>query len=118
MFLENRNDSEGLFIVLEPRTSRVAPVWGKLRSTCGERSRTMLFHPFIECGLARMSEGRMSQVMRECDALGEIFIESESPRDVPRDLCDFHRVRQAASVVIPFSTNEDLCFSLEPPKGL
>ncbi len=98
VIFEKRHDSVRLLIVLKVRS--------------------LLPHPCIKCILAAVTEGWVTQVMCERDALRQIFIESQSSRQVPADRRDLHRVRQARAEMITFSRDEDLRLPLEPSKRL
>jgi len=67
--------------------------------------------------LPGMAEGRMAQIMREANRLGEHFIEPERACDRPADLCDFQGVRQARSVKIALVIYEDLRLINESAEG-
>ncbi len=64
----------------------------------------------IECALSCMAEGRVPQVMAERNRFGKILVEAERPRNRPRDLRDFERVRQPGAVVVALGRNENLRF--------
>ena len=65
-----------------------------------------------------MTEGCVTEVVRQRDRFRQIFIESECSRDVAADLRDFQRVRNARSVVIAVPADEHLRLVLQPPKRL
>ncbi len=60
----------------------------------------MLFHQAVQNHLALVPEGRMPEVMRQGDGLGQVFIQHQRAGDVAGNGGDFHRVRQAGAEVI------------------
>ena len=50
--------------------------------------------------LSGVTERRVPEIMSECDRFGQILVESERPRDGPRNLRDLERVRQPSTVVV------------------
>ena len=54
----------------------------------------------VEFVLANVTEGRVSQIVSHGDRLCEVFVEVQCPRNGPRDLGDFKRVRQPGGVVV------------------
>ena len=67
-----------------------------------------LAHAFVERVLPRVTERRMTEVMREADRLGQRLVEPQRTRDAPPDLRDLERMRQARAVQVPFVVDEDL----------
>jgi hypothetical protein len=97
MFFQERQHAEGLFVVFE------VPA--------------LFFHPLVQRFFAAMAEGRVPQIMRQRDALNEIFIETERPGQIARNLRHFHRMRQPRAHVIIFARDKDLRLSLQTPEG-
>ena len=56
----------------------------------------------IQRPLSDMSVWRMPQIMPERDGFGQVFVETKSAGDSPRDLCNLQRVGQTRTVMIPF----------------
>ena len=71
----------------------------------------------VKGGLSGVSEGRVPEIVSECDGLGEILVQPQGARHCPRDLRDLKRMRQARSVVVADRGEKDLCLALEPPEG-
>jgi hypothetical protein len=44
-------------------------------------------HEAVERALAGVSEGRVTEVVRQGDGFGEILVQAEGPRQRARDLC-------------------------------
>ena len=96
MLLEEGDDAEGLFVVFK---------------VCMEG-----MHPLVKRILAGVTERRVAEIVRECDAFRQVFVQGECPCDAAADLSDFHRVREARAVVIPSAGEKDLCLSLQSPE--
>ena len=62
----------------------------------------------IERTLPCVAERRVTEVVAERDRFGKILVEAERPRDRPRDLRDFERVRQPGAVVVALRGDEHL----------
>ena len=77
---------------------------------------TVLAHEPVERLLARVSEGRMAEVVREGDGLGQVLVEPQRARDVPGDAGDFHRVREPGAEVVAGAVEEDLRLVFQPAK--
>ena len=60
-----------------------------------------------------MPERCVSQVMSECDCLGEILIELKRPGYRARDLGYLQCVRHARAVMVTIRSDKDLCLILE-----
>ena len=58
---------------------------------------------------AHVPERRVAQVVSEGHGLGEVFVETQCPRDRTCDLCDFQCMGQTCAVVIAFRSQEHLC---------
>jgi len=89
-------DAQALAIVLEP---------------------PMLFHEPTQDGLAFVAERGMPQIVRERDRLGQVLIELERTRNVPRDTGHFHSMGEASAEMVAGAVEEDLGFVFEAPKG-
>ena len=66
----------------------------------------VLPHAFGQHLLARMSEGRMPEIMRERDRLRQILIQRERPRDRAADRRHLESMRQARPQMIAPSRSE------------
>ena len=52
----------------------------------------VVLEQLVEHALARVAEGRMPEVVRERDRLGEVFVQAERARQRARDLRAFERM--------------------------
>src|SRR6185437_2167640 len=59
----------------------------------------------------------MAEVVGKRDGFGEVFVQLERARDVPRDRGDFHRVSQAGAEMIAGAIEKDLGFVFEAAEG-
>ena len=66
--------------------------------------------------LARVSEGRVSEVVGQRNRFRQILVHPERPGNRASDLRDFQRVRQPRAVVIALRVEEHLGFVLQAPK--
>ena len=76
----------------------------------------VLVHQLVERLLARVPKGRMPEVVRERDDLGEILIQPERARDGARDVRDFKSVRKPRAQVIAGAVQKDLRLVFQPPE--
>ena len=67
----------------------------------------------VQPGLPGMAEGRVAQIMRERQRLGQILIQPQMPCDAARDLRDLQAVREAGAVEVALMCDEDLRFVLQ-----
>ena len=72
----------------------------------------------IERRLSGVTERRVPEIMSECDRFGQILIESERPRDCPRNLRDLERMRQPSTVVVTLRRDKYLRLVAQPPERL
>ena len=63
--------------------------------------------------LARMTEGRMPEVMRQRDGLGQVFVESQRAGDRTCNLGHLDRMSQTCTKEVSLMIDEDLGFVLE-----
>ena len=84
---EPRHDADGVGVVVE--TAR-------------------LRHRLGQCPLPRVAEGRVADVMRQRERLGQILVQPEQPRDHSSDLRHLQAVRQPGAVEIPVGGDEHL----------
>ena len=85
--LEHVHDAQALQIVLEA---------------------AVRLHARVERILSRMTEGCVSEIMRERDRFSQVLVEMEPARYRAANLRDFKAVRQAGSKEIAFVIDEDL----------
>ncbi len=74
-------------------------------------------HQRVEHVFAGMAEGRVAEVMRERQRLGEVVIEAERPGDGAGDLANFDRMGQTGAIMIALMRHEDLRLMGEAAKG-
>ena len=72
----------------------------------------------VQNRLARVSEGRVPQVVAQCNSLGKVLIEPQGPADGPGNLAHFQSVRETSAIVISFRGKEDLGFVLQAAERL
>ena len=82
---------------------RLCRLWSK--SPCGQHA------------LPRVAEGRVTEVVRQGDGLGELLVEPECARSGARELARLERVRQPVAVMVALVGHEDLGLVLEPAEG-
>jgi hypothetical protein len=70
----------------------------------------------IERALTGMTEGRMAEIVRERQRLGQILIEAERTGERASDLGDLEGVGQPSAEVIALVKDEDLSLVREPPE--
>lgn len=74
-------------------------------------------HNRVQCLLPRMTEGRMTHVMRQCESLDQIHIQCKLPRNGPCDLCDFQGMCQPVPKMIGVASGENLGFVRQTPES-
>src|SRR5712672_1275263 len=94
--LELLYDSQRLQIVIEPAAVRT--------------------QQFIELSFARVSKGRMADIMNQREGFGKIGVQSQRSGHGARDLRDFESVRETVAEVIGIARGEDLRFCFEAPE--
>ena len=72
------------------------------------------FHRLVERSFARMAEGRMPEIVRQRQRLGEVLVHPENTADRARNLRHLQAVGETRPVVIPLVIDEDLRLVLEP----
>src|SRR4051812_32105090 len=93
--LENVDDAQALFVVLEPAG-----------------------HQGLQHALAGMAERRVPEIVAERNRLGQLLVEPQHLGDAARDLRDLERVRQARSIVVARRREKDLRLVFEPAERL
>ena len=88
--------------------------WGTALAVMLEAIRTEL----VQCALPCVAKGRVAQVMRQADGLGQVFVQAQSAGDGAGDLRHLQRVGQPGAVEVALRREEDLRFLLEPPERL
>src|ERR1043165_10205254 len=68
--------------------------------------------------LSRVAERGMPQVVREGDSLRQVLVHAQGAGDSAGYLRHLQRMRQARAVMVPYRTDEDLRFVLEPTERL
>ena len=66
--------------------------------------------------LARVTERRVAEIMRERDRLCQLLVQAQGARDRPSDLRHLDRVGQAGAEIIAFVFDKDLRLVFQPPK--
>ena len=75
------------------------------------------FHRPVERTLAGMAEGRVPEIVRQRQRLGEVLVHPENTTDRARDLRHLQTMSEARAVMIPLVIDEDLRLVLEPAEG-
>src|SRR4029077_4775598 len=78
---------------------------------------SMRAQQFVELAFSGVSEGRMTNVVYQCQGLGEISVELQRSRYGTGDLRDFQGVCQAIPEMVGIARGEDLRFCLEAAEG-
>jgi hypothetical protein len=63
-----------------------------------------------------MTKGRMTEIVRETNALDQVFVAAQGTRQRPPNLSNFQRVGESGAEVITFVVDENLRLIFEPPK--
>lgn len=71
---------------------------------------------FLERILPAVSIGWMADIVQQREGLDQIFVEAQGPSDGSGQRCNFMRVGQSRSVVIPHVPGEDLHLATQTPK--
>jgi hypothetical protein len=66
--------------------------------------------------LTHVSKGRMPQIVRQCNGLGEVFVEAKRPRYGARYLRYFERVSEARSRMVALGEKQNLRLVFETPE--
>ena len=74
-------------------------------------------HAVVERVLAGVAEGRVAEVVRQRQRLGEILVEAERAGERAGDLRHLDRMGQAGAVVVALVEDEDLGLVLEAAEG-
>jgi hypothetical protein len=72
---------------------------------------------FLQSIFPGMAERRMPDIMRETERFGQIFVEAESPRDRPANLCDLEAVGQPDAIMVAIGGDKDLSLVAQPAEG-
>ena len=67
--------------------------------------------------LAGVAEGRVAEVVRQAQRLGQILVEAERARNRPADLRDLEAVGEANAIMVAVGRDEHLRLVAEPAKG-
>jgi hypothetical protein len=76
-----------------------------------------LGHAGVEGILAGVPEGRMAQVVRQGDGLGQVLVEAQLAGYRPANLGHLQRVRQPGAVMVVGLSDEHLRLVHQPPEG-
>ena len=101
---------------VEQRIGRFEPREGAQRMTVMIEA-AMFEHRRLQRILARMAEGRVADVVREAQRLGQIFIEAQRAGDAAPDLRDLDAVRQADAIMIAVGGDEHLRLVAQTAEG-
>ncbi len=74
-------------------------------------------HQPVERLLAEMAEGRMAEIVRQRDRLGEVLVQAERAGQRPRDAGDLDGMGHPRPVMVARAVEEDLRLVLEPAEG-
>ena len=92
--LEPRHDAQRLRVVVEAAVAAMS----------------------VERVLAGVAEGRVAEIMRERQRLGEVLVEPQRARQRAGDLRHLDRMREPRAVMVALVRHEDLRLVLEPPE--
>ena len=70
----------------------------------------------VQCPFAGVAEGWMADIVDQRERFGEIDVEAQRAGDLPRDLCNFDGVREAAAKVVGGAAGENLRLAREAAK--
>ena len=76
-----------------------------------------ILHQFRQGVFAGVTEGRMTQVVRQADGFHQVFVGTQGAGNGAADLGHFQRVGQAGAEVIAFKIDEDLGLVFQPAEG-
>ena len=74
-------------------------------------------HALVERVLAGMAEGRVAEVVRQRQRLGQVLVEPEGAGQRPGDLAHLDGVGQPGAEMVALVIDEDLRLVLEPAEG-
>src|SRR5579885_3576188 len=74
-------------------------------------------HQIVQYPFASMTEGRMAQVMSQCDGFGQIHVQAQDASHCACNLGGFKRMGQSSAIVIALMVYEHLGFVLQAAKG-
>jgi hypothetical protein len=77
----------------------------------------MPLQALVKSALPGVSERRMSDVMNQCQRLGQIFLQPERSCNRPSNLRNFNGMSQSATKVIRRAAGKNLRLPRKPPKG-
>lgn len=70
----------------------------------------------IECAFSRVAEGRVPDIVRERQRLGQIHVQTQCGCNLAYHLCDFYRVGETAAEVVGRAGGEHLRLACKPAK--
>ena len=77
----------------------------------------MRHHRRFQRVLARMAEGRVTDIMGEAERLGQVFIQPQQPGNHAPDLRNLEAMGQTGTVMVTIGRDEDLRLALQPAEG-
>jgi hypothetical protein len=77
----------------------------------------MFLHGVVEGFFACMPEGRMADVMDQCERFYEVGVQIQCGSDSAGDLRDFQRVRESVTKVVGITARENLRLGFKTAKG-
>ncbi len=83
-----------------------------------ERPAVPLAKDLVQRLLARVTEGRVPQIVPHGDGLDEVLVQVERPAHGAGEARDLKGVRQPRAVVVALGRDEDLCLVLQPAERL
>src|SRR6266478_407811 len=74
-------------------------------------------HQAVQFLFPGVPEGRMANVVSQCERFGQVFVDPDHAGDSPRNLRNFDGVSEAVAEVIRYSRREHLRLVLKPSKS-
>ncbi len=74
-------------------------------------AQAVLLQALVEGAFAGVAEGRVADVVDECEGFGEVFVEAYGSGNIAGDLDDLDGVGEAAAEVVGGARGEDLCLA-------
>src|SRR5258707_1102826 len=96
--------------------ARTAARWrisSEAPSRPGRIASVVVLHALVQLVLPRVAEGRVAEIVRQREHLGEVLVERQRAGERPRDLRGLHAVREPRAVVVALVVHEDLRLVLE-----
>src|SRR2546423_3280327 len=77
----------------------------------------VLAHAFRQHFLTGMAERRVTEIMRESNGLGQIFIQAQRPRDGATNRGDLNRMSQSRAQMVPGAVEKNLRLVFQAAKS-